>query len=458
MATDEFDVIVVGAGMAGLGCAGELVLRGARPLLICETAEVGSLFRATWIGKNRAFGQFPTRQHGYDWWFRLARALNVPLNLYPGPDVEATVRGSGAFHPLHRAVSSAALTETVAKIVGLPVEHLRPSFEDVMHRALAIPFDDLMQLHDVPLGQWVEDQKADELAAQIVLTLCANVNAVSVEEAREHLSVFGAFGYLRGFLCGEADMVIMNPDPREALAIPLARAIEARGGTVWRGRKVTEVPVANGRAGTVVLEDGTEVSAPAVALACGPSRIGALLNPVPDELHAPLANYDRMVPKNEFSTIAVLDRQVVKPDPNLVMVFNTDGSNLQWMWPQEVLAPWTAEPGKQIVVTVATVNDERIAAEGGRDGVHQRMHAVNDELFPGYTDAIVGTATVNHKYLWFTTGWVGPKLQRAVEEVDGLWLVGDSTFPAAGMSSMDAACGAGVLGARAIHARRQATA
>ena len=53
MGDNSFDVIVVGAGMAGVACAGELTLRGARPLLVCETAEVGHNFRSVTVDGNR---------------------------------------------------------------------------------------------------------------------------------------------------------------------------------------------------------------------------------------------------------------------------------------------------------------------------------------------------------------------------------------------------------------------
>src|SRR5205085_1320270 len=100
MARAEFDKVVIGAGMAGLACAGELVRNGERPLLICETKEVAAMYAVQEIGANsRAFVQHLTWQPswggGGGWWYPLARALDVPLHLHPGVGFSATLAGSG---------------------------------------------------------------------------------------------------------------------------------------------------------------------------------------------------------------------------------------------------------------------------------------------------------------------------------------------------------------------------
>src|SRR2546423_12905475 len=97
MRSVDFDVIVVGAGMAGLACAGELVLRGAKPLLVCETEEVASTFRPCMVGKNHGLLQHPVWSvaWGGGYWYPLARELNIPLRLHPSLPFQATIHGSG---------------------------------------------------------------------------------------------------------------------------------------------------------------------------------------------------------------------------------------------------------------------------------------------------------------------------------------------------------------------------
>ena len=71
MEHEEFDSIVVGAGLAGLCCAGELVRAGRRPLLVAETKEVGAVFVTTRFDeRNYGFIQHITWQLGWGggWW------------------------------------------------------------------------------------------------------------------------------------------------------------------------------------------------------------------------------------------------------------------------------------------------------------------------------------------------------------------------------------------------------
>src|SRR3954447_13257456 len=81
MRDEQPDVIVIGAGLAGLCCAGELLLEGLRPLLICEQAEVGAALRPEIVEGNRGSIQVPTWQIGWGggWWPMLAKRLNVPI-------------------------------------------------------------------------------------------------------------------------------------------------------------------------------------------------------------------------------------------------------------------------------------------------------------------------------------------------------------------------------------------
>jgi phytoene dehydrogenase-like protein len=240
---DQFDCIVVGAGLAGLSCAGELILEGKRPLLVCETKEVGAIFATRSLGDgNTFFAQHLTWQSGWGggWWFQLARALNIPLPPLPrdavGRDregereadrgnlrVRVRVRGHGRAHR------------------GLPFPLDRNKLEKVLVAALAIPHNELFKMHQVRLSDWLEEQGADELISTLLLSLCGCANDLSAAQAREHLSVPGGLGVMRVLFCGDGSLPLIYPNPREGLCIPLAREIERRGGTVWRGRKVQRV-------------------------------------------------------------------------------------------------------------------------------------------------------------------------------------------------------------------------
>jgi glycine/D-amino acid oxidase-like deaminating enzyme len=77
----EFDVAVVGAGFAGVCCAGTLVQQGLNIALIAEAPEVGWNLRPTWVGESRGTVQHPMWQQdwGGGWWFPLARSLSAEV-------------------------------------------------------------------------------------------------------------------------------------------------------------------------------------------------------------------------------------------------------------------------------------------------------------------------------------------------------------------------------------------
>ena len=74
---DSYDVVVVGAGMAGLCCAATLVNRGMNTLLIAETPEVAWNIRAVDVEGNKGYVQHPmwSVAWGGGSWYRVAREI-----------------------------------------------------------------------------------------------------------------------------------------------------------------------------------------------------------------------------------------------------------------------------------------------------------------------------------------------------------------------------------------------
>src|ERR1700758_2028177 len=144
---NDFDVIVIGAGAAGLCCAGELVLHGLRPLLISETREVGWTLRSRWVGRNRGVCQHPvfTPDAGDASWFQLVRRLNVPVQISPLHfPIEITIDGSGRFTDVVLCPTGSALTKLFAEAfdgTGLPISEMAPQFERIACAGMAIAHD-----------------------------------------------------------------------------------------------------------------------------------------------------------------------------------------------------------------------------------------------------------------------------------------------------------------------------
>jgi glycine/D-amino acid oxidase-like deaminating enzyme len=313
MGDADFDVIVIGAGMAGLCCAGELVLRGARPLLVCETPEVGWTTRSQWIQGNRGVLQQPIWQLGWGggWWYQLVRRLNLAVRIYPPLPLEATVRGTGVFADLPICASAASIADLLTDMSAVPLNEIRPELERLVHEALAMPDEALFGLDRVSMAQWLDDHGADEMTKQGLLNLAAAMSECPVELASE-LSAFGAWAILRGMFAGEALFVTVYPDAQEGLCVPLANEVERRGGAVWRGRRVARVLTEGSRAVGVALRDGTVARAPMVAIAAGNPRISALFDDLPPEVAAPLSYSEQFV-NRDFTVYTLLGREVIPP-------------------------------------------------------------------------------------------------------------------------------------------------
>lgn len=256
MSTHHFDKIIIGAGMAGLACAGELVRQGERPLLICETKEVGAMFAVKDVGeKSRAFLQHLTWQPSWNggWWYPLARGLGIPLRLYHGFRFAAMLQGSTKIANMPMCTSSAAAMDFLTDGLGLTIqEDSRAQLERALEAALAIPYDELVGMHDVPLVAWLADQGADETVTRLFLTFGGSPNGMSIEDSSEYLSVYGGLASLRAMLTGEALFPMPYPNIREGLCIPIAKEVERRGGAVWRGQKVRRVLIEDGSVRGVV--------------------------------------------------------------------------------------------------------------------------------------------------------------------------------------------------------------
>jgi len=458
VAEEQYDQIVLGTGLAGLCCAGELVLRGQRPLVICETKEVGAMFRTRTLGdgKNTFFLQHVTWQNGWGggWWHKLARQLNVPVRLHTPLSWRVTIRGTGVTAPLGAPVSAAALIQTVTDAFGVPLDgDSRATMDAVVQEALCMPYEQLYELKEVLFSHWLEERKVDDFVSALLLTLCGFPHDLNLVQSMDHLSVFGALATLRVVICHEGTMPVIEPNPRDGLLIPLANAIEERGGTIWRSKKVANVTIDGGKVTGVTFADGSDVRGSTVAIATGNQRIRSILDPVPQELIAPL-DYTDTITLHDFNSFYLLDEPFLKPDNAVLASFDLAALSVHhWLWPLTGVAPWTTEPGKQLVGSHVAYAPEEVESHGGPDAVYAALLERSEELAPGISDHIVETLNYSSSEAaaWGFPVMAGPKLPWNVSSIDGLWFVGEGSAHARGIWS-EAAASAGILGARAMHA------
>ncbi|HEY1652954.1 MAG TPA: hypothetical protein VGG09_13805 [Acidimicrobiales bacterium] len=459
MKREDFDVVVIGAGVAGVCCAAELVLQGLRPLLIAESKEVGVAVRAKFVGEN--FGVMQAVSWSSGWggggWPHLVRKLNVPVSIPDGfhpMNTHAVFNGDRKVHRLEQSALSGSSFAAVLTGLFPQMSSVAGEIDMLYQKALEMPIQDLMKMHDVPFADWIEDQKVDELTAHvfsIVGAFCAATCLTpgpSADWIRANMSTYGLLGALRTVF-SDALFCQIAPDNRRGLLIPLVRAVERHGGTVWRGSRVARVETDGGRVGTVVLEDGREAKAPLIAIATGNARFAGILDALPPELEAPLAFAEQFKPR-DFSFFAVLDRPVLPREfDRWITRFGAEGNLESWIAPYNALTPWAVEQGKQFVGQFAVIPEPDLPKHGSEQDIYDKMNDALEFYAPGYKDAIVDFGTDSHpaSHLWFDHVWAGPKVPRSVESVSGLFFVGSSSWPTGGLW-FDGAATNGILGAR----------
>ena len=421
------EVVVVGAGIAGLACAGTLVLEGHDTLLIAETPEVGWNLRPVEVEGNRGYVQHPVWQisAGGGWWYNLAREIGADVRFHVAPPVDLTVRGSGKIDKLPTCASATAMAGVFASLSPIPLDDVLPEFERVLETALAIPYDELTRMDQVPISAWLEEQDVNPILAYGILTFAANLCETTVDVAREHMSVFAVWGMVRSLMCGEGPLVCPEPDPWNGLAKPLGAAIERRGGTIWRESKVGRVLVEDERATGVELADGRQVRADTVVMATGTSRVPKLLESPSADVQAAIEHAKRLAGE-DVCTYTVLGEPLTDIK-TYTAITGPDGSNLALLFPMHELAPEHVVPGKQFLAAQAFYSPEEYAEVGGRDGAVQQLNELQEEMFPGFGDAAEAQHVQRHRHHWMTQFTHGPRLPERDPETDGLWFAGDGS-------------------------------
>jgi phytoene dehydrogenase-like protein len=118
VSSSNVDVVVVGAGMAGLCCAATLLYEGLSVTVVCETPEVGWALRSAQLGKSsKGFVQHPIMQPGLGGgsWFTAARTVNAPVRFHISPPMHIVNKGTGSKAELCAAPSASAILDVWAR-------------------------------------------------------------------------------------------------------------------------------------------------------------------------------------------------------------------------------------------------------------------------------------------------------------------------------------------------------
>ena len=426
----DADVVVVGAGIAGLCCAATLLERGLTPTLICETPEVGWSLRAVRIGRSRGFVQHPVWQPGLDGgaWYAAAKFLNAPVNFDLSPPLQLHRMADRSTITLGVSTSPAGIVDTFAKISTLPIADQRPGLEKLMHEVQTMSWIEISQLSEAPLADWLQQRGADPIVSKIMCGLAAKISEIPLETAERILNAYGILTKIRALLFGEAFCTSPTPDPWEGMVLPLARALEAQGCAIVRSAAVHDVLIEHGRACGVALKSGIEIRSRAVALATATPRVARILSDLPDTVRAAV-DHAESVKGYDCCTYSLLDRDVTKGLANITMITDEQGANRGYVFPMHAVSPGSTEEGRFLLAAQSQHMPEEYDALGGHEGAVHSLLSLQERLYPGLEDATVERTTQVHPYGWLNPSTHGPKLRGRCEEIPGLYFAGDGSTP-----------------------------
>jgi phytoene dehydrogenase-like protein len=424
------DVVVVGAGVAGLCCASKLLELGLTPILICESPEVGWSLRSVKVGKSRGFVQHPIWQPGLGGgsWVSACRFLGAPVRFDISPPLQIFRMADGSTTNLSVSASAAALVDLFDELSPVPIAGDRAEMEALLTGVQAMSWPGLSKLSDVPLTDWLADQGAPPLVSKILCGLAANVSEITPAYAERVLNAYGILTKIRTLLLGEAFCTAPDPDPWEGMLLPLARALEARGCTILRSARVEDVLIEGDRATGVVLRNGDEVRASAVALATGTPRLSRILLRIPDEVQRAL-DHAEAVKGFDCCTYSLLDSDVTGGLRNITMVTDESGASNGYVFPMHAVAPGSTEAGRYLFAAQSQHLPDAYQEMGGHDGAVRHLIAMQERLYPGFESATVERETQVHPYGWLLPSTHGPKLPARSSEIAALYFAGDGSTP-----------------------------
>lgn len=356
-----WDVVIVGAGLAGLGCGALLSNRGLRVLVLEASSRLGG--RANSIsyegGYTVDWGMHTLRAGDAGSGARLFQQLNIPVEVLPLG--EGRLYQEGAWHPLPTSIS--ALMST-------------PLLSDADRLKLGALFGDVMSanpgsLFSTPVSSWLDAHEASpairrifELYAGLIL-IVPDVAVASLGEMLDLMHAILRSGKAAGYPKGGW----------KVLLDALRARIEGQGEVRFDSR-VTAVRIRDGAVQGVQLKAKT-IGCDTVVAAVPPSALPLLL-PQSDSACKPLiAQAERLTPTAGVSidlgfSAPVTDAPgfIVSADP---FVMGQVTSNID---------PTVAPPGKQLLTFYyPRPQAEILNLQAARSALRQ-LDALINTLFP----------------------------------------------------------------------------
>jgi phytoene dehydrogenase-like protein len=410
METKQFDVVVVGGGLAGLAAAALLAKRGERVLLLEQSKSPGGRARTNVhngfhfnLGAHALYRSGPAES--------VLKELGVPYRGSAPPLNGQLALNEGALHIFPTGAMSMLTTDLLSLPAKLEAGRMLASIGRIKTEPVM----------DVPLAKWLEAQVSHPEVRNLLLAVS---RLTTYANAPDKLSAGTAIRQLQMALGGG---VLYLDGGWQTLVDGLRQAAERAGAVIETGSRVEAIECDGaGRAAGVRLAAGERVAARAVLIAASPSVASSLVGPGVPELHK---RSQAAIPVQAASMDVALERL---PRPRALFALGIDKP---LYFSVHSASARLAPAGAALIhmIWYRSQPDQNHAAQSKResaDQIRSEFEALLDLIQPDWRgllihneflpDLVVSNALPEARTRG-TLGWPEPR----IAEMPGLFLAGD---------------------------------
>lgn len=447
---EKFENIVIGAGFAGLVCAGYLAKGGQKTLLLEKAPEVGGRAASHKLNGYNVVMHLPlimttlNSGGGYGW-ANAAKEFGANIRLHHSREPRLYIKGSKKpFMTVPKCLTTEAAVDWMIEFLDamrpeLVTDGLNKELIPIVDEILTKPFKEMCEEWDeVSVKDWVEARSLNPTIKYLFTSLMAGCCwSGDANFTWEHCSAGKGFIIFRIWVGGQGAMAVAVPDVQQGICKPIADAITANYGCDIRtNQDVAEVLIENGKTtGVAIKREGQPneiIHADRVILATTWLDYLNLFKNMPASLAKTMEAPLNQKMAGVFLITGLNDSILL--DGAFTLAYDPKtGSSIQGGCAQNIEQPWNVPAGKQVIWAYA-IRTEEDFNKLGIDGIAAEMNENLEEMYPGFKRATEfqappkGACYPSH-YRFSSL----PKIRQKSPDVEGLYFCGETTWPMYGV-------------------------